>query len=125
MRSCSGLPADIIGLTDRGYIKPGLVADICVFDPQKVMDQATYDEPFRYSTGISYVLVGGQSAIYAGTPTGALAGKALRKSRQPVSSPRPADIEHPRRIGKTLIRCGQRNTGAKFEEPQSPLRSIE
>lgn len=79
VRSCSGLPADIIGLTDRGYIKPGLVADICVFDPHTVMDQATYDEPFRYSTGISYVLVGGQSAIHAGTPTGALAGKALRK----------------------------------------------
>lgn len=79
VRSCSGLPADIIGLRDRGYIKPGLVADICVFDPQEVMDQATYDEPFRYSTGIRYVLVGGQFAIHAGTPTGALAGKALRK----------------------------------------------
>ena len=79
VRSCSGLPADILGLTDRGYIKPGMKADLCVFDPQKVMDQATYDEPFRYSTGIQYVFVGGQSAIHAGTPTGALAGKALRK----------------------------------------------
>ncbi len=79
VRSCSGLPADIIGLKDRGYIKPDLVADICVFDPQKVMDQATYDEPFRYSTGIKYILVGGKIAIYEGTPTGALAGKALRK----------------------------------------------
>ncbi len=83
VRSCSGLPADIIGLADRGYIKAGMVADICVFDPQKIMDQATYDEPFRYSTGIHYVLVDGQFAIHAGTPTGVLAGKALRKPAGP------------------------------------------
>ncbi len=81
VRSCSGLPADIIGLTDRGYLKVGLVADICVFDPQSVMDQATYDEPFNYSKGMQYVLVRGQMAVYQGTPTGALAGRALRSQK--------------------------------------------
>ncbi|MCC6508808.1 MAG: D-aminoacylase [Pirellulaceae bacterium] len=78
VRSSSGLPAEIIGLTDRGFIKPGMIADLCVFDPKQVLDQATYDQPFRYSTGMRYVYVAGQGAIFEGTPTGALAGKALR-----------------------------------------------
>lgn len=78
VRSASGLPADILGLTDRGYLKPGLVADIAVFDPQTFRDQATFDEPFQYSTGMRYVFVAGVSAVHEGTPTGALAGKALR-----------------------------------------------
>jgi N-acyl-D-amino-acid deacylase len=47
-----------------------------------VMDHATFEEPYRYSTGMQYVFVAGKPAIYEGTPTGALAGKALRhKSR--------------------------------------------
>ena len=42
------------------------------------MDQATFDEPYRYSTGVKYVFVNGRPAVYQGTPTGVLAGKALR-----------------------------------------------
>lgn len=80
VRSCSGLPADIIGLYDRGYIQPGKVADICVFDPREIIDQATYDQPFRYSKGVRYLFVAGQIAIFEGVPTGALAGKAIRKT---------------------------------------------
>jgi N-acyl-D-aspartate/D-glutamate deacylase len=78
IRSSSGLPADILSLKDRGYLKSGLAADIAVLDPAKVMDQATFDEPYRYSTGVRYVFVNGQPAVYDGTPTGILAGKALR-----------------------------------------------
>ena len=80
IRSCSGLPADIIGLTDRGYVQTGKIADICVFDPRQIIDQATYDLPFRYSKGVQYLFVNGQLAIFEGVPTGALAGKALRKT---------------------------------------------
>lgn len=79
IRSSSGLPADILGLSDRGYLRPGLVADIAVFDPKTFVDTATYDHPARYSTGIKYVFVAGTPAIFEGTPTGALAGRALRK----------------------------------------------
>ncbi len=86
MRSCSGLPADIIGLTDRGYIKPGLAADICVFDPKTGWTKRPMMSLSLLSTGMQYVLVDGQSAIHAGTPTGALAGKALRKSSR-IESP--------------------------------------
>lgn len=79
IRSCSGLPADILGLTDRGYLKVGMAADIVVFDPKLIRDNATYDEPFMYSVGIIHVFVNGQQALFSGTPTGTLAGKALRK----------------------------------------------
>jgi N-acyl-D-aspartate/D-glutamate deacylase len=80
IRSSSGLPADILGLTDRGYLRPGLAADIVVFDPKSFVDTATYDHPARYSTGLKYVFVAGTPAIFEGTPTGALAGRALRKN---------------------------------------------
>jgi N-acyl-D-aspartate/D-glutamate deacylase len=78
IRSASGLPADILELTDRGYIKPQAFADIAVFDPANFRDQATFEEPFRYSSGIKYVFVNGRPALHDGTPTGVLAGKALR-----------------------------------------------
>lgn len=78
VRSCSGLPADILGLSDRGYVRTGYVADLAVFDPSELMDRATFDEPYRYSTGMRYVFVAGKPAVYEGTPTGVLAGKALR-----------------------------------------------
>jgi N-acyl-D-amino-acid deacylase len=80
IRSSSGLPADILGLTDRGYLRPGLAADIAVFDPKTFLDTATYDRPARYSTGIKYVFVAGTPAIFEGVPTGALGGTALRKN---------------------------------------------
>jgi N-acyl-D-aspartate/D-glutamate deacylase len=78
IRSSSGLPADILGLTDRGYLKPGQAADVAVFDPTQYLDTATFDDPYQYSTGVRYVFVAGKPAIFAGTPTGALAGRALR-----------------------------------------------
>src|SRR5271170_2909379 len=55
IRSCSGLPADILGLGDRGYLKSGYAADIVVFDPTRYIDTATYEDPHRYATGVRYV----------------------------------------------------------------------
>ena len=60
-------------------LKPGLIADVTIFNPQEVRDQATYDDPHRYSAGVKYVFVNGQPAVYQGQPTGALAGRALRR----------------------------------------------
>ncbi|WP_437205955.1 N-acyl-D-amino-acid deacylase family protein [Planctomicrobium sp. SH664] len=79
IRSASGLPADIIGMRDRGYLKPGLVADVVVFDPKSFVDQATFEQPYQFSAGLKYVFVNGVPAVIDGEPTGALAGKALRK----------------------------------------------
>ena len=78
VRSASGLPADILSLTDRGYLRTGYAADIVVFDPKTFLDRATYDAPYQYSTGVRHVFVAGTPAIHDGIPTGALAGKALR-----------------------------------------------
>jgi N-acyl-D-aspartate/D-glutamate deacylase len=80
IRSASGLAADILGLADRGYLRPGYAADIVVFDPEKFIDRGTYDRPQQYSVGVAHLLVNGTPAISDGTPTGALAGRALRKS---------------------------------------------
>jgi N-acyl-D-aspartate/D-glutamate deacylase len=78
IRSASGLPADILHLPDRGYLKPGFIADVVVFDPASFRDTATFDKPHQYATGVRYVFVNGMSAISEGKPTEALAGKALR-----------------------------------------------
>jgi N-acyl-D-aspartate/D-glutamate deacylase len=78
IRSCNGLPADILKLTDRGYLRVGYAADVTVFEPQEILDKAEFDRPYQYSVGIRYVFVNGVPTLYAGTPTGALPGKPLR-----------------------------------------------
>jgi N-acyl-D-amino-acid deacylase len=78
IRSCSGLPADILKLPQRGYLKEGYIADIVVFDPKTFHDIATYDKPHQYSPGVRYLFVNGKLAIEDSKYTGALAGKVLR-----------------------------------------------
>jgi N-acyl-D-amino-acid deacylase len=77
VRSATSLPAEILGLKDRGILAAGKAADIVVFDPKTIRDTATFDDPHQYSRGIQYVFVNGQPAIYQGTPTGARPGKSL------------------------------------------------
>lgn len=79
IRSASGLPADILGLSDRGYLRPGYIADIAVFDPDTFRDHATFQSPFEFSTGVRCVLVNGQLAIDEGELAITNAGLALRK----------------------------------------------
>jgi N-acyl-D-aspartate/D-glutamate deacylase len=63
IRSASGLPADILRLKDRGYLKAGQFADVVVFDPKTYRDPATYDKPHQLATGVKYVFVNGQAVI--------------------------------------------------------------
>lgn len=72
------LPAMTFGLTGRGHIKKGMYADIVVFDPQKIRDTATYENPFQKPEGIYHVLVNGVPAVFEGEPTGRHAGRILR-----------------------------------------------
>ena len=78
IRSATGLPADILGMKDRGYLKLDNAADIVVFDPQAFRDTATFQQPHQYATGIRYLFVNGQLAVDQGEVTGKLPGRALR-----------------------------------------------
>jgi N-acyl-D-aspartate/D-glutamate deacylase len=78
IRSASGLPADILHLPERGYLKTGHYADVVVFDPKKFRDTATFDKPHQYATGVRYLFVNGVLTIDEGKYTEALAGVTLR-----------------------------------------------
>lgn len=77
----TGLPAQRLGLHDRGVLHEGAIADITVFNPLTVQDTATFAEPHQLPLGIEYVLVRGKVALEHGAPTGVLAGEVLRKQR--------------------------------------------
>jgi N-acyl-D-amino-acid deacylase len=81
IRKMTGLPAAILGLADRGRVAPGLLADLVVFDPQRVADAATYAEPTRLAEGVEYVLIGGEPAVEAGRLVRLDAGHVLRRPR--------------------------------------------
>ena len=76
----TSVPAERLGLRDRGSIRAGAAADLVVFDPATVADVATYLEPARYPSGIDHVIVNGQVAVSAGVETGVRAGRLLRRS---------------------------------------------
>ena len=82
MRRGSGLlPARRLGLTDRGKIAEGLVADVTIFDPATVKDRATFTAPHQYPDGIPYVLVNGVPVVEAGVFTSHRPGRVLRRGR--------------------------------------------
>lgn len=78
IRSSTSLPAETLGLKDRGLLKPGYFADVLVFDPKTFNERATYQQPRVLATGVRYLTVNGQLAIDSGSLTPALAGKALK-----------------------------------------------
>jgi N-acyl-D-aspartate/D-glutamate deacylase len=78
VRKMTSLPANRLGLADRGILRPGMKADVVVFDPATVKDMATYENPAQYSQGIAWVLVNGRAVVADGKPTNALPGQILR-----------------------------------------------
>ncbi|MBI3864840.1 MAG: amidohydrolase family protein [Planctomycetia bacterium] len=79
IRSSTGLPADILHIPNRGYLRVDHFADVVVFDPRTFADEATFDDPHRYSRGLAHVFVNGQPAVWNGAAVGTLAGRALKK----------------------------------------------
>jgi N-acyl-D-amino-acid deacylase len=77
VRRLSGLPATNLGLDHRGFIKGGMFADIVVFAPSKIADQATFAQPHQYAIGVKDVLVNGVLVLKNGEHTGAKPGRAL------------------------------------------------
>jgi N-acyl-D-amino-acid deacylase len=77
----TGLSAARFGLTGRGVVRPGAYADLCVFDPETVIDRATFDEPTVPAAGIDHVFVNGSPVWSDGKSTGERPGRALRRQR--------------------------------------------
>ena len=75
----TGVAARALGLWDRGVLRPGAWADVVVFDPARITDRSTYEEPHRYAAGVSTVVVNGQVTIDGGDHTGALAGRVVKR----------------------------------------------
>jgi len=82
VRAATSLPAQMLGLSERGQLKPGFIADITIFDPKRIRDLATYIEPHQYSEGIDFVLIQGKIIIADEKFTGTLAGQPLRHKYQ-------------------------------------------
>ncbi len=79
VRKMTGKPADVLGLTDRGYLHTGKAADLVIFDAAQVEDQGTFVEPVQYPRGISSVMVNGAWAVWEGKETGVFSGQVLKK----------------------------------------------
>ncbi len=92
IRSCTGLPALILGLPDRGILRPGAIADVVVFDPRTFRDAATFEQPTRLAAGLKYLFVNGRALIEGGDlrvglkTTAKLPGRALRRQRDGQAS---------------------------------------
>ncbi|MCG2840642.1 D-aminoacylase [Sandaracinobacter sp. RS1-74] len=84
IRKMTSLPADHLGLADRGRIAPGKAADIVIFDPATVGERATYLQPSAQSVGISRVLVNGREVFRDGRPTGDTPGRFVPRQKPPA-----------------------------------------
>ena len=78
IRKMTSQPATRVHLQDRGILRPGLAADITVFDPAAIRDVSTFEDPMHYSVGVRHVLVNGRAVVADGTITGERPGRALR-----------------------------------------------
>lgn len=102
VRKMTALPASIIGMADRGYLAPGMRADVTVFDPATIGDRATHAEPTLVSQGVRHVFVNGRAALRDGKPTGVQqGGGVVLRTRHMPSRPMTDPHRHGvRRVGQ-------------------------
>jgi N-acyl-D-amino-acid deacylase len=81
IRRMAALPADVLKLERRGRLQSGHYADIAIFDPATIQDNATFAQPHQYATGMAHVLVNGVPVLRDGEHTGAMAGRVVRGPR--------------------------------------------
>lgn len=80
VKKMTSMPAEKLGLFDRGKIEKGYFADLMIFDPATIRDNATYADPYEYPGGIEWVFINGKPAVIKGSYRGALEGKILMKA---------------------------------------------
>ena len=78
VRRLTSFPASNLGIRDRGLIKPGMMADLAIFDPATIADRATFDSPQQFAVGMRHVFVNGQAVLHGGEMTGVRPGRAVR-----------------------------------------------
>ncbi|WP_309601907.1 D-aminoacylase [Sphingomonas sp.] len=78
VRRLTSYPAANLGIKDRGLVQPGMMADLAIFDPATIADQATFDKPQQFAVGMRHVLVNGQPVLLNGAMTTARPGRAVR-----------------------------------------------
>jgi N-acyl-D-amino-acid deacylase len=78
VRRLTSLPSRTLRLQGRGLLEPGYAADVVVFDPTRIQDHATFDDPHQYATGVEHVAVNGMLVLRDGEHTGALPGRVVR-----------------------------------------------
>ena len=78
VRRLTSLPSSNLGLRDRGLLKPGMVADVVLFDPATIADHATFAKPMQFATGVHHVFINGVQVLKDGEPTGAKPGRFVK-----------------------------------------------
>jgi N-acyl-D-amino-acid deacylase len=81
IRKMTSANAGKIGIFDRGILRPGMMADVTIFDAEHIIDTATYEKPHQYATGVDYVIVNGQIVLDHNRHTGARPGVILKRLR--------------------------------------------
>jgi N-acyl-D-amino-acid deacylase len=76
----TGFPAEKLGLADRGKIATGYKADVVIFDPETIIDTATFQDPFHYPKGIDAVIVNGTQVLREGAHTGERPGTVILRN---------------------------------------------
>jgi N-acyl-D-amino-acid deacylase len=82
VRRMTSLPATTFHIKDRGVIREGAWADLVVFDPAKIQDNATFEDPHHYATGFAHVFVNGVEVVQHDEHTGAMPGKCVRRDAE-------------------------------------------
>jgi len=77
VRKLASLPTANLGIRDRGLVRPGMMADLAIFDPATIADTATYDKPQQFAVGMRDVLVNGRPVLLDGVMTAARPGRAV------------------------------------------------
>jgi N-acyl-D-amino-acid deacylase len=122
IRKMTALPAATIGMNDRGYLAPGMSADVTVFDPKTVIDHATYKEPTKPSEGIRDVFVNGRLALRDGKSTGAKGGSVVLRTRHMPTRPMTSATAVRRMAGSGTVTDGTLRFAIRVAAVQRPAQ---